>query len=196
MPVFLGGQVIEEIRLTDEQLATYTKRTNKVIRLSLTQSEIKIATYVGQYRHHVTSQQGTERKQDGGQNSLDMSITGAITEYAVAKAMNLNFDLNCDFRKFGADLITQNGLTIDVKSCTRVGGDLNAVRWSSDPNKRCDVYILTELFNNAVGLVGWIDGETFLQESNLADFGNGAFYTYPRHALRQFNVNENRKITL
>lgn len=188
--------MLEGIILTAKQLETYTKRKSKVIRLSLTQSEIKIATYVGQYRHHVTSQQGSERKQDSSQDSLDMSIKGAITEYAVAKAMNLNFDLNCDFRKFGADLLTDNGLTIDVKSCTRVGGDLNAVRWSSDAGKRCDIYILTELFNNAVGLVGWIDGETFLQDANLVDFGNGAFYTYPRQALRQFNVNENRKITL
>ena len=123
-----------------------------MIRLTLTQSEIDICTYVGTYRNHITSQQGTERKQDASLDSLQMSINGVITEYAVAKVLNLHFDVDCTFRKFGADLITHKNKTIDVKSTMTHGGNLNAVFWSEQ--KGADIFILTEILNRAIGIVG------------------------------------------
>lgn len=166
-----------------------------MMRQPLSDSELKILTYIGRYRHFETNQKGTNKKQDATLDDEEMAIRGVITEYAVAKAMNLHFDVNCNYRKFGEDLRMHNGMTIDVKSCKVAGGDLNAVLWSADSGKACDVYILTEYFPSAVGLVGWIEAERFFVPENIVDKGYGDFYSYPRNRLRQFNV-ENGKATL
>ena len=150
----------------------------RYLRRNLTVTELDICIYIGKMRYSITSQQGTERKQDITQNSLQMSIDGVITEYAVAKTLNLNFDLNCDFRKFGADLVTADGRTIDVKSTYTVGGPLNAVGWSVE--KPCDVFVLTEIHPSHVRIVGWIGRGKFLRPENLKDVGRGEFYSVPQ----------------
>lgn len=157
----------------------------RYLRRNLTVTELDICIYIGKMRYSITSQQGTERKQDITQNSLQMSIDGVITEYAVAKTLNLNFDLNCDFRKFGADLITADGRTIDVKSTYTVGGPLNAVGWSVE--KPCDVFVLTEIHPSHVRIVGWIGRGKFLRPENLKDVGRGEFYSVPQTLLNAFD---------
>jgi hypothetical protein len=149
--------------------------------VKLSDTEINIINVIGTTRYNITSQQGTERKQSGA-NALNMSIDGVFSEYAVAKWMNVHFDFNCDFRKFGADLKGRTGKTIDVKSTRTKGGNLNAVGWSL--NKPADIFILTEIGIDFVDIVGWIERENFLIDSNLSDVGNGAFYTMPRNKLR------------
>lgn len=152
-----------------------------MIRYSLTQSEIDVCTYVGKYRNHITSQHGTERKQDASLDGLQMSINGAITEYAVAKVLNLHFDVDCTYRKFGADLVTHKGKTVDVKSTMTHGGNLNAVLWSGQ--KGADIYILTEVLPYAVGIVGWTTQERFLTPAYIRNVGNGDFYSMPQSQL-------------
>lgn len=157
-----------------------------MLRVQLTTSEFVICKYVGEYRHTVTSQQGTERKQDARLDALQMSVDGVVTEYAVAKALNLHFDLNCNFRKFGADLVNHYGKTIDVKSTRTANGRLNAVQWST--GKPADIFILTEVRPFHVLLVGWIGRERFLVPENLRDYGNGPFYSVDQTQLRPFDV--------
>lgn len=149
-------------------------------RLYLTKTEQRICTGIGKIRHEITSAKGTERKQDQSKDGLQMSIEGVLTEYAVAKVLNLHFDLNCDFRKFGADLILQNGLTIDVKS-TKPGGNLNAVRWSNQ--KEADYFVLTEIHHNFIGIVGYIERNLFLVPSNIKEGKNGEYYAVSQSQL-------------
>jgi hypothetical protein len=163
----------------------------RYLRRNLTVTELDICIYIGKMRYSITSQQGTERKQDITQNSLQMSIDGVITEYAVAKTLNLNFDLNCDFRKFGADLVTVDGRTIDVKSTYTVGGPLNAVGWSVE--KPCDVFVLTEIHPSHVRIVGWIGRGKFLRPENLKDVGRGEFYSVPQTLLNAFDEKHYKK---
>lgn len=162
-----------------------TDHNKRYLRRNLTVTELDICIYIGKMRHTITSQQGTERKQDITQNSLQMSIDGVITEYAVAKTLNLNFDFNCDFRKFGADLVTSDGRTIDVKSTYTAGGPLNAVKWSVE--KPCDVFVLTEIHPSHVRIVGWIGRGKFLRPENLKDVGRGEFYSVPQTYLNAFD---------
>lgn len=150
-----------------------------------TVTELEICWFIGKKRYEITSQQGTERKQDPTQNALQMSVDGVITEYAVAKTLNLNFDLNCDFRKFGADLTLSDGKTIDVKSTSTPGGNLNAVKWSVE--KPCDFFVLTEIRSSHVRIVGTIARDNFLQPENLVDVGRGAFYSVPQSVLKPFD---------
>jgi len=135
-----------------------------MIRVCLTESEIKICNYVGRYRHHITKQNATDRMLDESIDKEEAAIRGVITEYAVSKYLNLHFDFNCDFRDFGADLVSHTGRTIEVKSTTTQYGNLNANSWSG--NKPCDVFVLTEIHPTHVAIVGWIDGKKFLSNEN------------------------------
>lgn len=152
---------------------------NMIVKLSDT--EINLIHVIGTMRFNITSDQGTDRNQSGA-NGLNMSIDGVMSEYAVAKLLNVHFDFNCDFRKFGADLIGRTGKTIDVKSTRKQGGNLNAVKWSE--NKPAEIFILTEIGLDFVDVVGFISREDFLIDANLTDVGNGAFYSVPRNKLR------------
>ncbi len=151
-----------------------------MLRVYFSPTELRICRGIGKLRNEITSAQGTERKQSQALDGLQMSIDGTITEYAVSKALNLHFDLNCDFRKFGADLKLHTGATIDVKS-TKPGGNLNAVKWSN--GKDADYFVLTEIHHNFVNIVGYIQRDYFLVEGNLRDVGNGAFYSVPQSYL-------------
>ena len=150
-----------------------------------TVTELEICHFIGKMRYTITAQHRPEGKQDERQNGLQMCIDGVITEYAVAKTLNLNFDLNCNFRKFGADLTLTDGRTLDVKSTYTTGGNLNAVKWSVE--KRCDFFVLTEIRASHVRLVGAIGREKFLRPENLVDVGRGAFYSVPQSALKPFD---------
>jgi hypothetical protein len=150
-----------------------------------TVTELEICIYIGKKRYEITSQHRPEGKQDLSQNGLQMCIDGVITEYAVAKVLNLNFDLNCDFRKFGADLTLPDGRTIDVKSTYTAGGNLNAVKWSVE--KPCDFFVLTEIRASHVRIVGAIGRDAFLRPEHLVDVGRGAFYSVPQSALKSFD---------
>ncbi len=143
-----------------------------------------VCTYIGKLRNHITSQHAQDRKQDKSLDGVQISINGVITEYAVAKFLKLPFDLNCDFRKFGADLVTRKGKTIDVKCTSKIGGHLNAVVWSN--TKPVDVFVLTEIHNTCVRLVGWINSKDFLLEENLFDVGNGEYYSVRQSELIPF----------
>jgi hypothetical protein len=151
----------------------------------LTASEIMVCNYIGKLRNHVTSKHAQDRKQDKTQDGVQMSVNGVLTEYAVSKYLKLPFDLNCDFRKFGADLVTRKGKKIDVKCASKIGGNLNAVVWSG--SKPVDVFVLTELHTSCVRVIGWIYRDNFLVEENLIHVGNGAYYSVKPSQLTPFN---------
>ena len=96
--------------------------TFNYVEVPLTETEIMVCTYIGKLRNHVTSQFAKDRRQDKTIDGVKMSIDGVLTEYAVSKYLKLPFDLNCDFRKFGADLVTRKGKKIDVKCASKIGG--------------------------------------------------------------------------
>ena len=104
----------------------------------LTSTEIAICNYIGKLRNHITSQNAEDRKQDKTQDGIQISVNGVLTEYAVSKFLKLPFDLNCNYRKFGADLISRKGKLIDVKCASKIGGNLNAVGWSGSPPNKGD----------------------------------------------------------
>lgn len=151
-----------------------------MIIIDLSTTEMQIIEFIAALRYYETSSKGTERKQSS-LDSLQMGVDGVMSEYAVAKHYNIHFDMNCDYRKFGADLISQKGKTIDVKSTRKENGNLNAVGWSK--SKPADIYVLTEIITNEhqnkVKLIGWINKESFLIPEYISDVGNGDFYSMP-----------------
>lgn len=158
----------------------------KIIELSTT--EMRIIEFIAALRYYETSSKGTERKQSN-LDSLQMGVDGVMSEYAVAKHYNIHFDMNCDYRKFGADLVGKSGKTFDVKSTRKENGNLNAVKWSI--NKPADFYILTEIVTNEqenkVKLIGWIKKSDFLIPENLTDVGHGEFYSISQDKLSHYD---------
>ena len=151
----------------------------------LTDTEIELLTIVGRTRHRETSQQGSEFKQDQKLDGLQISIVGAITEYAVAKHIGAFFSLNADYSPpFPPDLVSKSGSTIDVKCTSKQGGNLNAILRSVQ--KPVDIYILTEYHAPVVYLMGWIESENFLIDANIKNVGNGDFYSMPQSKLKKF----------
>lgn len=147
----------------------------------ISDTEMLLLQNIGTLRHKETSQHGQEAKQSA-QNPLQISIDGVIGEYAVAKALNLHFSLDCDYRDFGADLISRKGKKIDVKSTRTVGGNLNAVLWSA--KKPVDIFILAEIGLDSVDVIGYIDRESFLIPEHISDVGHGNFYSIPQSKLK------------
>jgi hypothetical protein len=156
-----------------------------MIRVYLSQTEFMVLNFVGKLRSQVTSSHGTDMLQDTTLNGLQISCDGVITEYAVAKYLNLHLDLNCDFREFGADLVSAKGARIDVKSTRTAGGNLNAVGWSN--GKTADIFVLTEILASCVGIVGWIHRESFLRNENVVTpKGRKPYYSVSRDKLTPF----------
>ena len=109
-----------------------------------------------------------------------------LTEYVLSRILNLSFDLNCDYRAFGADLISHNGVTIDVKSTRKYRGPMNAPKWSVD--KPADIFVASYVGSDRVSIVGWAEREEFLRKENLKDVGEGPFYSLPIDRLHPFET--------
>ena len=161
--------------------------------INLSKTEYQILNFIGALRFEATtrayleSNKGLDRKQST-LNSLQMVIDGVISEYSVCKMMNRNFDLNCDYRKFGADLKTKDGLPIDIKSTRDIGKNFSAVLWSA--KKIAEIYIGVELSDNYVNVIGWIKKEDCLIQEHIKLGQNGTdYYSIPQSKFKKvFNI--------
>jgi len=157
----------------------------RYLNVYFTKTEYDICRYIGEMRYKITAQHVTDNRQDNTQDPMQMCIDGVLTEYAVSKTLNLSFDLNCDYRKFGADLTLRDGKPLEVKSTKTIGGNLNAVK-NSDA-KPAAIFVLTEIHSSHVRIVGWIGRAKFLHPDNLKDVGRGAFYSVAQSYLYPFD---------
>ena len=155
--------------------------------IKFTETEISILDYIAHLRYRETSKKAKEQKQDLSKNSRDIVRHGVYTEYAAAKHINVFFDLNCDYRKFGADLVTWKGTKVDVKSTISSGGPINARK--NSVSKPADIFICTEVddANGEVKIIGYIERDELLQDANLHDIGNGPYYSLPQTYLKKLN---------
>lgn len=153
--------------------------------VQLDKSEIALLMKIGEMRNSATSKHSPDMAQDKTQNGVQMSIQGTIGEYAVAKKMNLHFDINTAYRNFGADLVSHRKARIDVKSTTKKGGNMNAVGWTKPED--ADVYILTEIEIPVVTIVGWVRSADFINEDNMVyPPEKKPFYTISQDRLTRF----------
>ena len=128
------------------------------MKIALSKSELEICHYIGMKRYYTTSRACKEQIQSD-KSPLEIVIDGVIGEYCVSRCLNLYFSLDTDLRNWGADLFTNKGLQIDVKTTRLVGGNLVATLTSD--KKNFDVYILCELMEDGCDVVGWINRDEF-----------------------------------
>lgn len=157
-----------------------------MIEIFLTETEYYICKMIGQIRTAQTSKLCAEQIQ----SSLDPALInedGVMSEYIVAKYKKWFFDLDCDVRKFGADLVAPTGHKIDVKSTRRLNGDMN-VRYTHK-NKNYDYYVLVELRERSGIIVGIANRDKVINESNVAisSITGEKYYRLPREKLQSWN---------
>ena len=151
------------------------------MRIQLTKSELIFCKLVGKMRYQTTSSACEEQIQSELNPEL-ISIDGVIGEYCVAKQLNLHFSLNTDLRvDWGADLITHEGKTIDVKTTRLKGGNLVATLTSN--KKNFDIYVLCVLEPDGCEIVGWVSGNQFLTPEHIVRGNKGDYYKMSRDKL-------------
>jgi hypothetical protein len=154
-----------------------------MIEIFLTDTEYHICRMIGQIRNIQTSRLCAEQIQ----SSLDpvlISKDGVMSEYIIAKHKKWFFDLNCEVRKFGADLIAPTGHKIDVKSTRRIGGDMNVRITHKD--KDYDFYVLVELRQQSGVIVGIAPRSVVINDANIcvSNITNEQYYKVPRNKLK------------
>jgi hypothetical protein len=151
----------------------------------LTDTEVELCELIGKLRYEKTSKSCAEQIQSS-RDPLQISIDGVLSEYIVAKYKNWFFDLNCDVRKFGADLIVPTtGHKIDVKSTRKLGGEMN-IR-GKHKEKDYDYYVLVELDDHHDGIIVGIASRSIaINDENIMvnNFTGLPYYRVPRSKLK------------
>lgn len=156
-----------------------------MIEVFFTETEYYICKMIGEIRYAQTSKVCAEQIQSN-YDPATISVDGVLSEYLVAKHKGWFFDLNCDVRKFGADLLTPTGHKIDVKSTRRLDGDMNVRH--THKNKNYDYYVLVELKERSGIIVGIACRDKVIDDSNLCigSVTGQPYYRVPRAKLQSW----------
>jgi len=151
--------------------------------IRLTDAELHICRMLGVMRRSEAMHKVVDQ-QVGKDDTWAIDIDGMVAEYCAAKAMNLCPDLTVSVRNGGADLISRNGKTIDVKSTRHKNGRLLAtLKKAQDP---CDYYVLVIVDDLGGNIVGWADSGMLFAEGNKTDLGHGVGYAMTQDQLKKF----------
>jgi len=129
-------------------------------------------------------------QQMGNQDTWAIDIDGMVGEFCVAKFLNLCPDLTIGVRRGGADLVTQDGKTIDVKTTRHKDGRLLATLKKID--SQCDRYILVVVDDFGGDVIGWASREKLFDEANKTDLGHGTGYALTQQQLIKFKQKEDK----
>jgi hypothetical protein len=135
-------------------------------------------------RNTTARQNNVADKQMGKQDPIQIDRDGILAEMAFGKQFNLYPDLSVYPRKGGADLITHNGMKIDVKATRYKSGRL--LIHIDKPVEEVDIYVLGIVDGDDVDLVGYIKSAEAIQPQNLNDLGHGSGYVIEQSNLKKF----------
>jgi len=152
--------------------------------VNMTPSESAIALTLAVMRNTTARQNNVADKQMGKQNPIEIDRDGILAEMAFGKQFNLYPDLSVYPRKGGADLITHNGMKIDVKATRYKSGRL--LIHIDKPVEEVDIYVLGIVDGDDVDLVGYIKSAEAIQPQNLNDLGHGSGYVIEQSDLKKF----------
>lgn len=152
--------------------------------VNMTPSESAIALTLAVMRNTTARQNNVADKQMGKQNPIEIDRDGILAEMAFGKQFNLYPDLSVYPRKGGADLITHNGMKIDVKATRYKSGRL--LIHIDKPVEEVDIYVLGIVDGDDVDLVGYIKSAEAIQPQNLNDLGHGSGYVIEQFNLKKF----------
>jgi hypothetical protein len=154
------------------------------IRINLTESELFICRTLGVMRRSAAMHKVIDQ-QMGNQDTWGIDIDGVVGEFCAAKAMNVCPDLTVGIRKGGADLLTKEGKTVDVKTTRHKSGRLLATLKKVD--LACDIYLLVIVDDFGGDVIGWTTKEKLFNEKNKTNLGHGVGYGMEQDHLKQVN---------
>jgi len=153
------------------------------MRVNLTDEELLICRTLGMMRRSVAMKNNKDQ-QVGKDCVWSIDIDGVVSEYCVAKILNVFMDLSFNGKKKSHDLIA-NGKTVDVKSTRHKNGRLLATLGKKDDS--CDVYVLSIVDDAGADIVGWVNSNDLLIDRNKIDLGYGLTYGMTQDRLTKFN---------
>ena len=150
----------------------------------MTPSESAIALTLAVMRNTTARINNVADKQMGKQDPIQIDRDGILAEMAFGKQFNLYPDLSVYPRKGGADLITHQGLKVDIKATRYKSGRL-LIHIDKDVNE-VDIYVLGVVDGDSVDFVGYIKSKEAIQPQNLKDLGHGSGYVIEQSNLKKF----------
>jgi len=159
-----------------------------VTQVNLNGAEQELAIRLAAMRHAVCRKTGIKNSKIGPQSNFLTDLIGIGGELAVAKALNVYPDLTIFPRVGGADLVSQKGARIDVKTTDNPAGRL-LVRPHSVDN--ADIYILVIADFPEFDLAGYATKEEVFSEGNEDDLGHGKTFVVERGSLKRWSASLN-----
>ena len=156
--------------------------------VNLNGAEQELAIRLAAMRHAVCRKTGIKNSKIGPQSNFLTDLIGIGGELAVAKALNVYPDLTIFPRVGGADLVSQKGARIDVKTTDNPAGRL-LVRPHSVDN--ADIYILVIADFPEFDLAGYATKEEVFSEGNEDDLGHGKTFVVERGSLKRWSASLN-----
>ena len=153
--------------------------------IQLAHWETSLAQFIGVLRQGLSSADGRKDPKRSPRNAYRIHADGAGGEIAFARWRNLYPLLNFLPTKGGADLVADDGKTIDVKTTTKPEGNLLVPgHLKDDP---CDIYalMLGDADSGAYHCLGWAKASEVFTDQNRRDFGYGLTFLVTQDKLRK-----------
>ena len=159
------------------------KWDHEMIEINLTDDEVMMCQHVGHLRSVLSRGNKVKDMKKTDMAGLDIDAQGVTAEYAVAKHLNVFFDLGLSPRTGSADGV-MNGYSYDVKSTHHALGKLLA---TLKDNPDVDMYIMCITPDRwTVKMVGWCWKKELINKKNIKDLGYGKGYALEQSQLRPF----------
>ena len=159
------------------------KWDHEMIEINLTDDEVMMCQHVGHLRSVLSRGNKVTDMKRTDMAGLDIDAQGVTAEYAVAKHLNVFFDLGLSPRTGSADGV-MNGYSYDVKSTHHALGKLLA---TLKDNPDVDMYIMCITPDRwTVKMVGWCWKKELINKKNIKDLGYGKGYALEQSQLRPF----------
>ena len=159
------------------------KWNHEMIEINLTDDEVMMCQHVGHLRSVLSRGNKVKDMKRTDMAGLDIDAQGVTAEYAVAKHLNVFFDLGLSPRTGSADGV-MNGYSYDVKSTHHALGKLLA---TLKDNPDVDMYIMCITPDRwTVKMVGWCWKKELINKKNIKDLGYGKGYALEQSQLRPF----------
>lgn len=152
------------------------------MKLILNESDQELAKKFGEARRLENRKNGIkDQKRTTKLTSEEIDLYGIATEIAVGRYLGLQPDLSIHSRHGGHDLISENGVKIDVKYTSSPKGDL--LLMPSKTLKDADIYIVCTGKFPVFEVAGYAKAKDVIKKENITDLGYGPAYKYPRKKL-------------
>ena len=153
------------------------------MRIDLTESELFVCRILGVMRRSEAMHK-VQNQQVGKNDTWSIDIDGMVGELCVAKLLNVCPDLTVSVRSGGADLISKDKKTIDVKTTRHKSGKLLATLKKLKDS--CDVYILVIVDDLGGDVIGWATHSELCDDKNKINLGHGDGYGLEQWQLKKF----------